>query len=319
MPLNVRVLASYRLVSLIVHDHVPVSIKLAFACFERFLVIIFNLHDLLQVAQLILIVLLGKFFISMHCNGQSAYGQMRRLEPQEVIFDQGDIEQVRSIDEHARLTHAYGSAVVLEEGLRGAAVDFEFDDGEDFALHGSHLRDVKRVLGHLDEIRHYRWVDLLELRGDEHSGDAEQLKLVQPDPLLAQVPIDDVDRDEERFGQQIELHLNYDQPVDQYLTLMRCDFPVELQVVAPWHEDVLYLCHPDVNFVAVNDVIVGGEQALVLVAQAADQMTFDGLGGGLRGSGLVMLLSRLMRLLLDYGLGRRSLVIGSADQGRLLR
>ena len=32
-----------------------------------------------------------------------------------------------------------------------------------------------------------------------------------------------------------------------------------------------------------------------------------------------MLLSRLMRLLLDYGLGRRSLVIGSADQGRLLR
>ena len=162
---------------------------------------------------------------------------MRGLEPQEVIFDQGNVEQVRSIDEHAGLTHTYSSAVVLEEGLRGAAVDFEFDDGEDFALHSSHLRDVKRVLGHLDEIRHYRWVDLLELRGDEHSCDAEQLKLVQPDPLLARVPIDDVDRDEERFGQQIELHLNYDQPVDQYFSLMCRYFPVKFQVVAPWHED----------------------------------------------------------------------------------
>ena len=268
--MNIRVLASYRLVSLIVHNNVPVSIELTFACRERFLVITFNLHDLLQVAQLILIVLLGKFFIPMHCNRQSTHGQMRGLEPQEVIFDQGDVEQVRSIDEHAGLAHAYGSAVVLEEGLRGAAVDFEFDDGEDFALHGSHLRYVERVLGHLDEIGHYRWVDLLELRGDEHGGNAEQLKLVQPNPLLAQVAIDDVDRDEERFGQQIELHLNYDQPVDQYLTLMRCNFPVELQVVTPWHEDVLYLSHPDVNFIAVDDVVVGGEQALILVAQAAN-------------------------------------------------
>ena len=205
---------------------------------------------------------------------------MRSLEPQEVIFDQGDIEQVRSIDEHAWLTHADGSAVVLEEGLRGAAVDFEFDDGEDFALHGSHLSDVKRILGHLDEIRHYRWVDLLELRGDEHGCDAEQLKLVEPDSLLAQVAIDDVDRDEERFRQQIELNLNYDQPVDKYLTLMRCNLPVELQVVAPWHEDVLYIDHPDVYFVAVNDIIVGSKQAFILVAQAANQMTFDRFSSG---------------------------------------
>ena len=69
MPVHARVLASYRLVGLVIDDHVPVSIELTLACQERFLVIILNLHDLLQVAQLILIVLLGKFFIPMHRNG----------------------------------------------------------------------------------------------------------------------------------------------------------------------------------------------------------------------------------------------------------
>ena len=78
---------------------------------------------------------------------------------------------------------------------------------------------------------------LLELRSDEHGGDTEQLELVERDFLPTEVTIDDVDRDKERFGQQVELNLNYDQPIDEDLTLMRRYFPVKLQVVAPWHED----------------------------------------------------------------------------------
>ena len=99
-------------------------------------------------------------------------------------------------------------------------------------------------------------------------------------------------------------------------------FPVKFQVVAPWHEDWLSLSHPDVDLVAVWEIIVRGKQAFVLIAQAADQMTFDHFGG-LAGrcrfrSANLMQLVWLWWLLLNYCLSR-CLMTDSVDQIRLLR
>ena len=191
----------------------------------------------MQVVQLVLVALPGEHFISAHGDGQSADCQMGGPELKEVDFDEGDVQQVARVDEHAGLADINRAAVVLEERLRGAAIDIELDDFEDQALHASHLVRSKRVLSHLDEIGHDRRVNLLELGSDEHGGDAEELELVEGNFLLRQIPVYDVHCDEERFRQEAELDLDYDEPVDQYFPLVARYLPVIPQVVGPWHEN----------------------------------------------------------------------------------
>jgi len=60
----------------------------------------------------------------------------------------------------------------------------------------------------------------LELARDEHGCDSKELKLVEGNLLLAQVSVNDVHGDKERFRQKIKFYLNYDEPVDQNLSLL---------------------------------------------------------------------------------------------------
>lgn len=229
----------------------PVHIKLTFALCKSSFVIALNLHNVLQVAQLVVIALPRKFLISPHRNRQSTYGQMGGPKLEEFVLDQRYVQQVRGVEQNPRLTDRYSPAVILQKGLRWATVYIEANDSQYFALHGAHFRRLKRILGHLDEIRHDRRINLLKLRRDKHGRNAKKLELVQGDFLLAQVAIDDVDGDEEGFRQQVELHLDYDKPIDQYFALVSRYFPVKAQVVASWHESGLDLGHPDMNFVTI--------------------------------------------------------------------
>ena len=108
-----RILASNRLVSLIVCQVIPVSVKLSLALCKSPLVVTFNLHNVLKIVKFILIALPRKFLISLHRYCQCTYGQMGRLELKEVILDQSYVQQVRGIDENTRLTDSYGAAVIL--------------------------------------------------------------------------------------------------------------------------------------------------------------------------------------------------------------
>lgn len=76
-------------------------------------VIAFDFLDFIQVIELFLIVLPDKCLISFHGDGQSADRQMGGLELEEVILQQGNVEQVRGVNEDTRLTDVNSSAVIL--------------------------------------------------------------------------------------------------------------------------------------------------------------------------------------------------------------
>ena len=139
---------------------------------------------------------------------------MGGLELHEVILDEGQVEEETGIDEDAGLADEDGTAVVFKEGLRGRGVNFEFDCLEHILLHSSHMAGLHGVTGHVREVAHDRRINFLELGGDEHGSDAQHLELIDPQDLQAEVAVDDVDRDEESFGEQVELHLDDQQPVD---------------------------------------------------------------------------------------------------------
>lgn len=112
----------------------------------------------------------------------------------------------------------------------------------------------------------------MKLRGNKHGCDAEQLELVQGDFLLTQISINNVDCDKERFGQQVEFDLNYDEPVDQYFTLLSRYFAIIPQVVASWLKDGLLLSHPHMDLVTVLEVLFLRQQPLILITNAAYQV-----------------------------------------------
>ena len=54
----------------------------------------------------------------------------------------------------------------------------------------------------------------MELAGYEHGCHSKQLKLPKGNILNAEIPVNDVDCNEERFRQQFELNLHQNQPVN---------------------------------------------------------------------------------------------------------
>ena len=61
------------------------------------------------------------------------------------------------------------------------------------------------VVSDVDEIVHFRHVDLFILAGDEHCSDAEQLVLAPRDSFLLAIAIDQVHCDVERLGLELIL------------------------------------------------------------------------------------------------------------------
>ena len=115
--LSTSVLAANGRISRVTRRIEPVRVKLFLASIESLLIIALNLHNLVQIVQLILTALSGEFFIAEHRYSQSADRLTRGRELEEVILDQGDVEQVRGVDEYTWLTDVNRSAVVLKESL----------------------------------------------------------------------------------------------------------------------------------------------------------------------------------------------------------
>jgi hypothetical protein len=71
------------------------------------------------------------------------------------------------------------------------------------------------TVGHVEEVLDGRADDLLVLGCDEEGGRADELELDEGDDPGGKEPIDDVDGEEERFGQEAELLMDLDEPVDE--------------------------------------------------------------------------------------------------------
>ena len=75
----------------------------------------------------------------------------------------------------------------------------------DEVLHPEHLALGVRVVGDVDELRHVRRVDLLELAGDEHGGGADELQLGPLHRHQGEEAVDEVDRQVQRLRLQLVL------------------------------------------------------------------------------------------------------------------
>ena len=200
-----------------------VVVKEGFTLLEGLRIIVLQPHQAFQIPQLPLKTLPCGLLSAEHGNCKSTYRDMGGLEPEELDFNQGQVEQVTSVKEYAGLADINGTTVVLQECLRWRTVNVKLDCLKDLALHLQDFLRVKELVAELDEVLHHRWVDLLKLTGYPERCDAQQLELAQSDVFFTQVPIDDVNSDEERFGAQFALDLKVDQPINQSFPVLGPD------------------------------------------------------------------------------------------------
>ena len=211
-----------------------VVIEEGFTLLEGLRIIVLQPHQTFQIPQLRLETLPGGLLSAEHSDSEGTYRDMGGLEPKELDFDQGQIEQVTCVKEDTGLIDVYGMTVVLQEGLRWRTVDVELNRLQDLALHLQDFLRVKEPIRELNEVIHDRRVDLLELTGDPERCDAQQLEFAQSDDFFAQVPIDDVNSDKERFGAHFALNLKVDQPVYKSFAVLRPDVRLSAHIVGIW-------------------------------------------------------------------------------------
>ena len=233
-------------------------------------------HDLFQVVKLFIRIILSEGAITIESDCQRAACHLRSLEGKELRLDKGQVQEEARVYEHAWPAHTCSSAVILQERLRRGAVYVKFQDLEDLSLHGTHLSRRERVHCHDQQIRHDGRVNFLELTRNQQGSDAEQLQLIKRQPALAEVAVDDVDCDEERFRQELELNLQYQQPVYESLTLLRRKLWLLSQVVAADRVLDLSALHPAVDAVLVAQAFIFATEAhLNTVVQVAYQSLHD--------------------------------------------
>ena len=208
-----------------------IVIEEGFALLEGLGIIVLQPHQTFQIPQLRLETLPGGLLSAEHGDSEGTYRDMGGLEPKELDFNQGQIEEVTSVKEDAGLVDIYSMAVVLQECLRWRTVDVELDRLQDLALHLQNLLRVIEPVRELDEVVHHGRVNLLELTGDPERCDTEQLELAQSDVFFTQVPINDVNSDKERFGAHFAFNLKVDQPIYKSFPVLGVDMGLTAHIV----------------------------------------------------------------------------------------
>ena len=135
-----------------------------------------------------------------------------------------------------------------QEVVGGRGRDLELKLVKDGLLHGEDLVLGVGAVADEDKVADLGGPDLLVLGGDQHRGDPDELEVLPRDPVHVEVPVDDLDRQEEGLGHQPELEVHLDKPVDQDGTHL---------VV-----DVRLLVHVVLGHVAVLDGLVVGVDVL---------------------------------------------------------
>mmetsp|Transcript_65777 Transcript_65777/g.183481 ORF Transcript_65777/g.183481 Transcript_65777/m.183481 type:complete len:335 (+) Transcript_65777:291-1295(+) len=160
--------------------------------------------------------------------------QVGGLVPDHLEVHQAELQKVM---QQMAVRRVFGALVEALEALqevrwRGDA-DGKLQVGEDEHLH---LQDVLlgvRVGRDVDEVADVWRVNLLELRGDQHRGDADELQPLSHCLPLVEGAIYQVDGEEERLPLQFVLHADLYQPVHQNGPHLGVEVGLPVHVVAP--------------------------------------------------------------------------------------
>ena len=129
--------------SILVHERrvrpgdmaLAIVIKEGFTLLEGLRIIIFQPHQTLQITQLRLEALPSGLLSAKHSDSEGTYRDMGGLEPEELDFDEGQIEQVTCVKEDTGLVDIDGMTIVLEKCLGWRTVYVELDSLEDLVFH----------------------------------------------------------------------------------------------------------------------------------------------------------------------------------------
>lgn len=194
--------------------------------------------------------------------------------------------------EQAQLAEVLGSHL-------GLGVEFEhFDLAVDELEHGRHreveLERVEHAHFHVEdflgglglvrdlhEVTHLRRLDFLLLAGDEHAGHAHQLQLRAVHVGNGQVAVDGGNCEVKSFGQQLELEVDFNQPVNQNPTHLFVDVGLGFHlirvgfVVCLGFEAVVVHIHCVQR--AVEGILAVPDVAVLLVALEVDAVDDGGI------------------------------------------
>lgn len=90
----------------------------------------------------------------------------------------------------------------------------EFQCEQDRHLHLENRFGCESILADVDEVFNSGRVNFLILRSDQKSRNAQQLNVLFRQRVDREEAINQIDGDEESFGQQFELHVNVQDPVN---------------------------------------------------------------------------------------------------------
>lgn len=143
-----------------------------------------------------------------------AGGDEARRRRHEAVVDDRDLHEV--LGHGARVdVVAVGLGDAAQEVDRVRVRQVEADDAEDVALGLEDLVVRVAAVRHVEEVLDRGAHDLLVLGRDEEGRDADELELDERHDAHRQEPVDDVDGEEDRLGQEAELGVDLDEPVDE--------------------------------------------------------------------------------------------------------
>lgn len=116
--------------------------------------------------------------------------------------------------EECHVVHLAQLAKPLQESVRGGETDVEVQGKEYFLLGIQDLLACILALGDVHEVLEQRRVDLFVLSHNEEGCDGDQLDFSLGDLVETEIPIDDVDGQEEGLWEQFEVVVDFDEPVD---------------------------------------------------------------------------------------------------------
>lgn len=101
------------------------------------------------------------------------------------------------------------------------------ESAQDESLGAQDLSLGEAIIGNASKVLDVRREHFFVLGGNEHGSDADELQTIELDDLFGEKSVDDVDGEEEGFGQEVEAGVDLDEPVNQNTTR----FPLEVVLV----------------------------------------------------------------------------------------
>ena len=93
---------------------------------------------------------------------------------------------------------------VKESGGRRVGAQIELEQGQNFEFHFSHgiccISRINLLFEHIKEIVKLGRINLLRFRSYQHCGESEKLELSAGNIFACQIPINNIDCNEEGFG-----------------------------------------------------------------------------------------------------------------------